>query len=93
MDKGKKVIVKKPTDAEISKCKDWPIWEKEPSKFDWSYDSQEDCLILEGEAKVIGKDPNKGEWAFKAGDYVIFPPGLKCTWIITKAIKKHYNFA
>ncbi|MDH5793723.1 MAG: cupin domain-containing protein [Candidatus Bathyarchaeota archaeon] len=30
--------------------------------------------------------------AFAAGDYVIFPKGLKCTWEIKKRIKKHYKF-
>ncbi|NQU85683.1 MAG: DUF861 domain-containing protein, partial [Mariniphaga sp.] len=32
---------------------DWPIWEKDESKFDWYYDSQEKCFILEGEVDVI----------------------------------------
>ncbi len=29
-----------------------PIWEKEPSKFDYEYDSEETCLIIDGEATV-----------------------------------------
>lgn len=68
----------------------WPIWEKEPSKFDWYYDSQETCYLLEGEVKVESKD---GEVVkFGAGDLVVFPEGLKCAWEISEKVKKHYNF-
>jgi uncharacterized protein len=85
-----KPTIRKPTEKEIKECSKWPIWEKEVSEFPWSYDEQEICLILEGEATVSNE---KGEkFTFKAGDYVIFPPGLKCTWKITKDIKKHYKF-
>ena len=28
---------------------DWPIWEKEVSRFDWHYDSEETCFLLEGQ--------------------------------------------
>ena len=68
----------------------WPIWEKEPSKFDWYYDSQETCYVLEGKAKV---KPENGETVeFGAGDLVIFPEGMACVWDIADKIKKHYKF-
>ncbi|MDP8298353.1 MAG: cupin domain-containing protein [Candidatus Tantalella remota] len=68
----------------------WPIWEKEVSKFDWSYDEQEVCYILEGNAKV---EPFDGEAVeFGPGDMVTFPAGMDCVWEITSAIKKHYKF-
>ncbi|MGB2600918.1 MAG: cupin domain-containing protein [Candidatus Omnitrophota bacterium] len=67
----------------------WPIWEKEASRFDWSYDTKETCYILEGAAKV---EPTNGEPVeFGAGDLVIFPEGLDCVWEITIPIKKHYK--
>lgn len=83
------IIVKKPTAAEKKLAQTWPIWEKEPSSFVWTYDEQETCLILEGRA-VVSADGKK--FPFKAGDYVVFPKGLSCTWEIEKAIKKHYRF-
>ena len=83
------IIIRKPTDEEKAEAKTWPIWEKEPSEFPWEYSEKETCLILEGEATVVS---DLGEASFKEGDYVIFPEGLKCTWKITKAIKKHYRF-
>lgn len=44
------IKVEKLSDEEIERrgIKSWPVWEKEVSKFDWYYDSQEECLILEG---------------------------------------------
>ncbi len=68
----------------------WPIWTKEVSRFDWSYDSVEECYILEGSVTVETKDGNKV--SFGVGDFVTFPKGLSCVWDIKEAVRKHYNF-
>lgn len=68
----------------------WPIWEKEASKFLWSYDSIEECYFLEGEVTVETKDGKVV--SFGKGDFVSFPKGLECTWNIKVPVKKHYNF-
>ena len=68
----------------------WPIWSCEVSEFDWEYDAEESCLLLEGDVEV------KTEFEtvhFSAGDYVIFPKGLKCRWKVTKPVRKHYSFS
>lgn len=85
------IIVEKLTVEEITArgISSWPIWEKEVSKFDWYYSSTEQCLLLEGEVEVISA---AGSTKFAAGDFVTLPQGLSCTWIISKAVKKHYNF-
>ncbi len=68
---------------------DWPIWEKETSKFAWNYTSNETCYILEGEFTVT---PNGGEPVqVKAGDLVHFPSGMSCTWEVRKPVRKHYT--
>lgn len=67
----------------------WPIWEKETSRFPWSYEDRETCYILEGNARVEPEDGAAVE--FGPGDLVIFPGGLNCTWEITSPIKKHYT--
>jgi len=86
----KDIIVKKPSEEEVSKCKSWPIWECEPSVFDWSYTQTETCLLLEGRVTVSdGTD----SVSFGPGDLVVFPTGLDCTWQVTEAVKKHYNFS
>lgn len=85
----KDVTVKKPTEREIQACKGWAIWKCEPSTFDWTYTEKETCLILEGKVTVSdGKD----SVSFGPGDMVIFPLDLECTWHVTEAVTKHYNF-
>jgi uncharacterized cupin superfamily protein len=67
----------------------WDIWEKEISN-PWTYDSQETCYFLAGNAIVTpdGEQPVQ----IGQGDLVIFPAGMSCTWEITSDVKKHYFF-
>ncbi|MEH2264482.1 cupin domain-containing protein [Nostoc sp.] len=68
----------------------WEIWEKEVSKFPWTYDSQETCYFLEGNVVVT---PDGGQPVqMGKGDLVIFPSGMSCIWEITSDVKKHYYF-
>ncbi len=70
--------------------KNWPIWTCEASSFDWAYDDQETCFLLEGEVTVT---PDKGGAVkFGAGDLVTFPAGMACRWDVHKAVRKHYRF-
>lgn len=85
----KDVVVKKPSDEETKQCKAWPIWQCEASTFDWAYTQKETCLLLQGDVTVTdGKD----SVSFGAGDMVVFPEDLECTWQVIKPVKKHYNF-
>ncbi len=70
--------------------KNWPIWTKEKSVFDWYYDSTEQCYIIEGKIIVHYGDGEKIE--IEKGDFVEFPAGLKCKWEIIEDVKKYYNF-
>lgn len=86
-----RIIVEKPEKAKLDELgvESWPIWEKEVSSFPWSYSDKETCYILEGRARV---QPDGGEAVeFGAGDLVVFPEGMKCTWEITSPIRKHYR--
>ncbi len=68
----------------------WPIWEKEVSRFPWSYDSIEECYFLEGKVTVESEDGKSV--SFGKGDFVTFPKGLSCTWNVKEPVRKHYNF-
>ena len=69
---------------------DWPIWEKEVSRFPWTYDASETCYLLEGEVLVT---PDGGEAVrFGKGDLVTFPAGMSCIWDIRAPVRKHYRF-
>ena len=85
------VIIKKPTHQELTadKVLQWPVWEKEASIFDWYYDNEEHCYIVEGHIIV---ETDEGDYEIKKGDYVIFAKGLKCIWNVKSDVKKHYKF-
>ena len=68
----------------------WPIWTCGISEFDWEYDTRESCLLLEGDVEV---KTNFETVNFSAGDYVVFPGGLKCRWKVIKPVRKHYSFS
>ncbi len=87
-----KIIIKKPAnkDLEARGGLSWPIWEKEISRFDWHYDSTEECYLLEGKVEVQTEDGNRV--VFEKGDFVTFPKGLSCQWDIKVPVRKHYNF-
>lgn len=79
-----------PAKLDVLYVEDWPIWTKEVSEFEWTYDKTETCYIVEGSAIVtpVDQDPV----TINEGDMVVFPKGMKCTWKITEAIEKHYSF-
>jgi len=86
-----KIDVKKPAKEKLEQegVFSWPIWEKEVSRFDWHYDCDETCYLLEGKVAVSTTD---GETVrFSAGDMVHFPKGLSCTWDISVPVKKHFR--
>jgi len=68
----------------------WPTWEKEVSRFDWHYDSIEECYLLAG--KVVVETDNGEKVEFGKGDFVTFPKDLSCVWDIKEPVRKHYNF-
>ena len=86
-----KIEVQKLSDTEIEQrgIRQWPIWTKEKSTFDWYYDDREQCLFLEGDVIVKTDD---GEVRVGKGDFVTFPRGLKCIWEVKEPVRKHYNF-
>ncbi|MBN3039477.1 MAG: cupin domain-containing protein [Candidatus Omnitrophica bacterium] len=86
------IKIEKPTKEKLDKMNvsSWPIWQKEKSKFDWYYDDQESCYLLEGKVTVTAKDGKSVD--FGAGDFVVFPQGLSCVWQIHEPVKKHYKF-
>ncbi len=67
----------------------WPVWERDPSTFDYQYDEKETCFLLEGEAIIKTEDGKTVRIA--VGDLVEFPKGLKCTWKISRRVTKHYK--
>ena len=67
----------------------WPIWACEISEFDWEYGDSESCYLLDGKVEVQSEFETV---RFSAGDFVVFPRGLKCRWRVTSPVRKHYSF-
>lgn len=86
------IIIEKLNNEELEKkgVFNWGIWEKGVSRFDWKYDTTEECYILEGKVIIETQDGKKVE--FTKGDFVTFNKGLSCVWDIKEPVKKHYNF-
>ncbi|MGQ9819492.1 MAG: cupin domain-containing protein [Candidatus Kapaibacteriales bacterium] len=76
-------------EIEALEIRNWPVWTKEVSTFDWFYDTTEKCYFLEGRVII---QTEKGEIEIKKGDFVTFPVGLKCIWKILEPVRKHYKF-
>ena len=86
-----RVSIEKASDSTLSSLGvlGWPIWTCGPSEFDWHYDERETCYFLEGEVEVVTPDEVV---RFGAGDLVVFPAGLSCTWRVVEGVRKHYRF-
>ncbi|HPD29297.1 MAG TPA: cupin domain-containing protein [Phycisphaerae bacterium] len=82
--------IRKPTEDERKEAHTWPTWSKEAGEFPWQYDEKETCLILDGNVTVTNETGEK--FNFGAGDWVVFPQGMKCTWKVNRPVRKHYNF-
>ncbi len=84
------IVVERPDERRLQALgvTGWPIWEKEPSVFDWCYGEPETCYFLEGEVvvKAAGVDTS-----IRQGDLVTFPQGLRCTWHVRKTVHKRYR--
>ena len=79
-----------PAKLDVIGVYDWPIWTKEISTFDWTYDQKETCYFLEGDVIVTPEDG--GPVQMGVGDLVTFPQGMKCVWGIKSPVEKHYEF-
>jgi len=90
---SKIIIEHKPSQERLQELgvADWPIWEKEISKFPIDFDETETAYVLEGEIIVTpaGGEPVR----IVPGDLVVFPEGLDSQWEVVKPLRKHYHYA
>ena len=80
------IIVRKPTESEKKFMAKQNTWESGVDRFNWYYDHNETCYLVEGQAKV---EFEGGSISFGAGDLVIFPKGLNCVWNVIVPVKKY----
>ena len=86
------IIVKRLSEDEIQEkgIRSWSTWSCDKYEFPWEYSEQESCYILEGQVDVTTES---GETvSIGAGDFVVFPQGMKCTWNVHQGIYKHFSY-
>ncbi|WVZ85808.1 hypothetical protein U9M48_032677 [Paspalum notatum var. saurae] len=88
-------VERNPPESRLSELgvRQWPKWGCEKSKFPWTYSAKETCYLLQGKVKVYPKGHGEDDFVeIAAGDLVVFPKGMSCTWDVSEAVDKHYNF-
>ncbi|CAI9117191.1 OLC1v1018537C1 [Oldenlandia corymbosa var. corymbosa] len=74
----------------------WPTWEGSPGQIPWTFTTKETMYILEGRVKVccqevVAEEGQDDCFEIVGGDLVEFPKGMKITWKVIDAVKKHYH--
>lgn len=85
------IVIEKLSENSIRKMGiyNWPIWEKEVSTFDWTYDETEKFYVIEGKISIVAGGK---QYEVNPGDFVTCSKGLMCQWNVKKYVKKHYQF-
>ncbi|KAF8014841.1 hypothetical protein BT93_H0587 [Corymbia citriodora subsp. variegata] len=97
------LVERNPPESKLSELniKCWPKWGCPPGKFQLKFDAEETCYLVKGKVKVYPRGSSSSSAAsssddqfveFGAGDLVIIPKGLSCTWDVSVAVDKYYKF-
>jgi len=90
---GIRFIEKHPSQSRLAELsiQSWPKWGCPPGKFALKFDAEETCYFVKGKVTVYVK--GSSEYVeLVAGDLVVIPKGLSCTWDVSVAVDKHYTF-
>ena len=63
------------------------VWRAEPCTFDYFFDSDEVCYVLDGEASVALLD-ERTTVALRPGDIAYFKSGTRAIWTVTTPFRK-----
>ncbi|XP_062185807.1 uncharacterized protein LOC133889305 [Phragmites australis] len=87
-------VERNPPESRLSELgvRQWPKWGCEKSRFPWTYSAKETCYLLQGKVKVYPEGHGEEFVEIAAGDLVVFPKGMSCTWDVAEAVDKHYKF-
>ncbi|XP_078427740.1 uncharacterized protein LOC144700185 [Wolffia australiana] len=87
------IVEKNPPEARLAELgvRSWPKWGCPPGRFPLRFEAEEICYLLRGRVKALTKGSSDFV-EFAAGDLVVIPKGLSCTWEVSVAVDKHYKF-
>ncbi|KAI3409537.1 Cupin_3 domain-containing protein [Psidium guajava] len=97
------LVERNPPESKLSELniKCWPKWGCPPGKYQLKFDAEETCYLVKGKVKVYPRGSSSSSSSstsedqfveFGAGDLVIIPKGLSCTWDVSVAVDKYYKF-
>ncbi|KAI3411651.1 Cupin_3 domain-containing protein, partial [Psidium guajava] len=92
------IIERNPSETRLSELniKCWPKWACPPGKYRLKFDAEETCYLLKGKVKAyssVSAPASSSDFVeFAAGDLVIIPKGIRCTWDVSVAVDKYYKF-
>uniref|UniRef100_A0A7C9CHF4 (S)-ureidoglycine aminohydrolase cupin domain-containing protein n=1 Tax=Opuntia streptacantha TaxID=393608 RepID=A0A7C9CHF4_OPUST len=98
------IVEKNPSESRLSELgiKSWPKWGCSPGKYQLKFEAEETCYLVRGKVRVYPKGKGSSSNSstssameyveFGAGDLVIIPKGLSCTWDVSVAVDKFYKF-
>ncbi|CAA7390589.1 unnamed protein product [Spirodela intermedia] len=87
------VVERNPPESRLLELgvRSWPKWGCPPGSFPLKFEAEETCYLLRGKVKAFTKGSSDFV-EFGAGDLVVIPKGLSCTWEVSVAVDKHYKF-
>ncbi|ERN12956.1 hypothetical protein AMTRI_Chr07g78370 [Amborella trichopoda] len=89
-------VERRPPDSRLSELgvRSWPKWGCSPGKFPLKFEAQQTCYLLKGKVRAYAKGVSSSDEyvEFGAGDLVVIPKGLSCTWDVSSPVDKHYKF-
>uniref|UniRef100_A0A7N0TNN7 (S)-ureidoglycine aminohydrolase cupin domain-containing protein n=1 Tax=Kalanchoe fedtschenkoi TaxID=63787 RepID=A0A7N0TNN7_KALFE len=89
-------VEKKPSEARLAQLgiKSWPKWGCSPGTYQLKFDAEETCYLVRGRVRAyVKRPPPESEFVeFGAGDLVVIPKGISCTWHVSVAVDKYYKF-
>ena len=65
------------------------VWQCNASRFNWVHEGDDFVVLLEGE--VLVTEEGGDAYTLRAGDFGLFPVGMKTTWQIDEFVKKIFT--
>ncbi|CAM8976691.1 unnamed protein product [Rhodiola kirilowii] len=95
-------VEKQPAESRLADLgiKSWPKWGCSPGTYQLKFDAEETCYLVKGRVRAYVKRSSSSSSAspgseyveFGAGDLVVIPKGISCTWDVSVAVDKYYKF-
>jgi hypothetical protein len=87
-------IERRPSQSRLSglDIRSWPKWGCPSGKFPLKFDAEETFYLVKGKVRAYIKGSPDQYVDFGAGDLVVIPKGMSCTWDVSVAVDKHYIF-